>query len=55
MILVGGICILLPLAFIFWIIELVQRMKDKRHPQPKRKQFSITDFSINVYRGPGRH
>ena len=50
MILVGGICILLPLAFVFWIIELIQKRRDKRHPNSPKKPLSITDFHINNYR-----
>lgn len=38
-----------------WIADIIHKWHDKRHPQPKRKPHSITDFPINDYRGPGSH
>ncbi len=43
------------MAIICWIADVIQKWHDKKHPQPKRKPRSITDFPINDYRGPGRH
>lgn len=43
MILVGGICILLPLAFILWMCDIVQKWQDKRYPKQKKMPLSIND------------
>lgn len=43
------------LAIVGWIADIIQKWHDKRHPKPKKKSRSITDYPINDYRGPGRH
>lgn len=43
------------LALVGWIVDTVRKLHDKRHPKPKKKPLSITDFPINDYRGLGRH
>lgn len=43
------------MAIVCWIADIIRKWHNKRHPQPKRKPLSITDFPINDYRGPGRH
>lgn len=43
------------LAIIGWIVDIIQKWYDKRHPQHKKKPLSITDFPIRDYRGPGAH
>lgn len=43
------------MAIVCWIVDIIRKWHNKRHPQPKRKPLSITDFPINDYRGPGRH
>lgn len=37
-VLFGGI------ALISWIVDILQKWNDKRHPQPKKKPLSIKDY-----------
>ena len=35
------------MAIVCWIADIIRKWHNKRHPQPKRKPLSITDFPIN--------
>ena len=54
-ILAAMILLFVGFSIVCWIADIIRKWHDKRHPKPKRKPLSITDFPINDYRGPGRH